>query len=96
MLTAFKPTTLADVIKFMATCSDSDMRQIAMAWKYTNKSRTQQLKFSYRPGDKVSFKDKLGFTLEGLVVKRGRSLVHVRTTSGATWRVSPSLLTKVS
>lgn len=50
---------------------------------------------SLNVGDQVSFDSKRGYKVVGEVIKVNSKTIHVKTEQG-TWKVSPSLLTKIN
>ena len=72
-----------------------ELNMVIRAVNLRNRSLTAQAKFSFRPGQRVWFRDRMNRRVEGVVVKLLQKNVSVLADNGVTWRVSPNLLFSV-
>lgn len=89
-------TTITNAIEAInAIETQEDMNTVIEALKDRQRALAAAAKFEFSPGDRVTFEARNGRTVTGTVTKRLKVNVQVQQDDGPTWRVTPSLLTKV-
>ena len=61
--------------------------------KYLEQVDTHKTMLKFRPGDRISFADRNGREVRGVLVKYNKKTVTVLADGGQKWNVSPGLLT---
>lgn len=72
-----------------------DLREAQSALNVRFRELQTRAAYAYSKGDKVGFKTKNGSWITGVVTKINQKTIEVRADAGNTWKVSPSLLSKV-
>ena len=90
-----------DILKTMLlTWSDAQVKKawrlIADEGKRRNESASQQMRYTLRPGDKVSFYGKRSGSVTGTIVRVKRKKAIVRVAGSRNWDVPLSMLKKES
>lgn len=83
------------VFSSIAKMNEKELRQVVRAVKERHSFLVTQKVLRFEVGDKVKFKGRWGKTEKGKVTSLNRTTLAVKTDEGVTWRISPSLLTKV-
>lgn len=84
-----------DVIKFTITASDDDVRRIVETLNCRRKLLATESKIAVQIGDEVSFKDRHGQTVTGILSKKNGARAKVAVGS-VIWNVPYTLLSKNS
>jgi hypothetical protein len=76
--------------------NDNDLNLIAKLHSARNKSLSAQEASQFHVGETVTFHDKVGRIVEGVIQKVNVKTIKIVVGGSARWSVSPSLLTKVA
>lgn len=87
--------TVNELAKALAGMTDEELKKADGLFRQEFGRREQLKALSFLPGDKVSFDDRYGRRLEGVVEYVNQKSVSVKVGT-AKWRVGPSLLSKVA
>ena len=77
----------------------SDRNEVKEFWdilKVRNRQLEEQIAYEFNIGDNVYFMSKAGEKISGVIKKINQRSITVDTGDFSQWKVSPSLLTKVS
>ena len=71
-----------------------DLTKLGKALNLRFKQLQEMDVLEYDVGDKVSFDDREGNTVNGVITKMNRKTINVLQDNGVRWRIAPSHLTK--
>lgn len=85
--------TFRDAVKFVSTCTDLDELKMLMEMAHNRRAALGKVNASsFRPGDRVKFRNRDGVYVHGTFNRRLTKNVEVKVAGGGTWRVSPQLI----
>jgi len=86
--------TTKDIVDFIwsPACNAAARQEIVQALNSQRKIASSQASRKFERGDDVEFTSKYGQKVAGVVTKVNRMSIHVTSTSGTKWRVSPQFL----
>lgn len=87
-------TTFQDVISFLRNneLTSDEHNSLVCLINERIKAKKRNAMRGIEVGDRVTFTDRWGITVKGVVKRRGRGNFHVMEESGKMWRVSATLV----
>ncbi len=86
-----KPTT-KDIVDFVANLDNGGLRVLIEQHNIRKQQLSRNAFHQFKPGDKITFASRRGYPVNGTVIRRMRKNILIEETTGARWRVSPTLL----